>query len=135
MFDAYCVFRTPLTDYGKKLIGSRLGIDANEVLGLENFHYVKYNGGHITREIVEPLESHVQLENDRNFQVHYLLSKYETNAEKVLILKVHLGMKHKQIMEILGLSYDQVKTYCCMLRKRGVAIPDARRKDYANIIF
>jgi len=135
LFDAYCLFRVPLTSYGKKLIRETLELDPDEVQTLPKYSYVKWNGGHVSREVVQPLPSHVALESDRNFQVHYLLSKYETNAEKVLILKVHLGMKHRQISKILGLTYDQVKTYCCLLRKRGVPIPDERRKTYANLIF
>ena len=134
-FDAYAIFRVPLTTYGKKLIKENLGIQPDDILELPKYHYIAYNGGHIFKGKVEPLKSHVELEQNRNFQVHYLLSKYETNAEKVLILKVHLGLSHRQISKILGLTYDQVKSYCTLLRKRGVDIPDGRRKNYANIIF
>lgn len=134
-FDAYLLFKVPLTNYSKKLIRENLKIDPDKIQSLEKFHYIQHNGGHISTGIVKPLESHQKLENDKNFQVHYLLSKYETNGEKVLILKVHLGLRHKKIAEILGLTYDQVKSYCTALRKRGVNIPDGRRRNYTNLIF
>lgn len=136
-FDTKVVFATPLTRYGKVLT-TFSGLDPEEVEHMKRFNYFKLSEEGITKGVVERFASHVRIENDRNFQVRFMLKKLNTNAEKVAFLKIHLSMTPKQIADTLDISLEMVYTYCARLRKWGLDIPHGNRKnldELKNLLF
>lgn len=108
---------------------------ASEVQSLPKFRYVLNNGGSLTRGEVEPLESHASLEADKDFAIKRLLAQCESQSQKILVLKTHLGMGNTRIAEILGTSQHYVEVTVSRWRHRAVPIPDGRAVNVTNLIF
>lgn len=137
-FDTKIIFNTPLTKYGKILI-SFDGLNPEEVESKKKYHYIKSSIEEgVSEGVVKPLGSHVKIENDRNFQVRFMLKKLKTNAEKVAFLQMHLNMNTARIAETLEISENAVYVYRSRLRRWGLEVPDKRSKnldELKNLLF
>lgn len=126
-FDTKVFFQTPLNQYQVKKYGHDLDLNLNDVPMLPRFNYLLKSQEKIERGIVQPLESHQAIEKDKGFMVKEILAKCRSLPEKVLVLRLHLGLSNPEIAEKLSIQTDTVKEIVSRLRKRGLPIPDARK--------
>ena len=126
-FDTKVFFQIPLNNYSVKKYSKLFGCDLSEVPTLPKFAYVLKNGEPLQHGTVEPLESHAAIEKDKGFMVKEILAKCRSLNEKVLVLRLHVGLSNPEIAEKLNVQVNTVEVIISRLRKRGVAIPDARK--------
>lgn len=135
--DTLVFFQVPLSTYQIRTYSEIFKVDLKEVADLKPFHYLMKNGdGDPERGRVEKLESHEFIERDRSFMAKDLLAKCNSLAEKVLVLRLHLDLSNTEISNILNVQRNTVEVLVSRLRKRGIAIPDARRNlNLQNLAF
>ena len=124
--DAKVFFQTPLNEYKIRQYSKLLNLDLSEIVNLPKFAYLSKNGGDIEKGFVEPLASHVEIERDKSFMVKELLTRCHSLPEKVLVLRLHVGLINSQIAKMLNVDSHTVENRITELRKRGIIIPDAR---------
>ena len=126
-FDAKVFFQTPLTQYQVKKYSVELGFSFLEVPILPKYTYVIKNGEKVEHGTIKPLESHQAIERDKSYGANEILTKCRSLPEKVLVLRLHLGFNNAQIADKLNVQRSTVDETISRLRKRNLAIPDARK--------
>ncbi len=134
MFDTIVFFKTPLTNYAKRIL-KYYGVNF-DIYKLEPYHYIIFNTYTklINEGYVEPLKSHMEIEQSGDFQIKRLLSMVENKTQAVAVLKLHLNLSDKEIADILKISVNQVRVYKTRLRKYGIKIPLENKNNIREII-
>lgn len=120
-------FQVPLTTYKAKVYSALFSLDMTEIKTLPQYQYVCKGRTETQRGTVTALESHAAIEKDKSFMVKEMLGKCRSLVEKVLVLRLHLEMANSEIAKTLNLELHTVENLVYKIRKRGIAISDARR--------
>jgi ABC-type dipeptide/oligopeptide/nickel transport system ATPase component len=126
-FDVKIFFQTPLSNYAIRKYSKLLGCDLSEIPNLPKYSFFLKNGEKVEYGTVKPLESHQAIERDKSFMVREILAKCRSLPEKVLVLRLHVGLANPEIARNLNVETQTVEVIISRLRKRGIPIPDARR--------
>lgn len=124
--DTKVFFQTPLSTYQINKYTKELGFSLLEVPVMPKFTYVMKQGDNVTHNTTKALESHMAIEHDKGFMVKELLAKCRSLPEKVLVLRLHVGLKNSEIAQQLDVQRSTIDETVSRIRKRGIPIKDAR---------
>lgn len=126
-FDAIAFFQLPLGTYAIKKFSKILNCDLKEIPELPRYAYFLKTSESVGYGTVKPLASHQAIERDKGFMVNEILAKCRSLPEKILVLRLHLGLKNPEIAQKLNVETHTVETEIYRLRQKGIPINDGRK--------